>query len=449
MPSVTGAAFSARDFRRLPAPPFNPLIRISQAVAWFNGRLCVGGGRGPLRQRGREAGDVTLGAEIACYDPAAESWSIVYRSPLDEDGEARDRSVRAFAVFQGASDKAPVLYAAVGSMKEQVLLLRSEDGTTFAECGPPGLGQGAADIAAVRCLFEHDGHLYTTPLGMNYGRGWADDNMTEMPLVLRTTDPSVGAWEAVSPAGFGDPANESINELCAFNGTIYAATLNRKRGFQLWRQAGEDWVKVLERGAERGPASPMPTSMIVFDGALYIGTGVQRQPGEGADSFGPFAAELIRVHPDDSWDLIAGQTRVTPAGLKQPLSGAGPGFDDPFVQAFWRMEVHDGQLYVGGADWRFWPTYLGRGPRRRTDLSPVHLEWLREMTESWSGDYGFWRSGKGQSFEAITLSGLGDNPSQYGLRELLSTPAGLFAVPAARQGGEGGGVEVWLAEGVA
>lgn len=438
----------AENFSLIPSPPFNRTIRISQATAWFAGRLYVGGGRAPLRDR--DAGDDDrLGAEIACYDPAGKTWSVVYSSPLDADGKARDRSVRALAVFQGKGDAEPALYAAVASLRGQVMLLRSRDGELFEECGAPGLGQGDADIAAVRNLCVLHGRLYTSPVGKNKGRGWADDNVAAMPQVLACADPAAADWQAVSEPAFGDPANESVNELIVFNDTLYAATLNRRTGFQLWRAEGlpgegASWVKVIDQGAWRGPANPVPASMQVFDGALYIGTGVQRQGKEGSDRFGPIAPELIRVWPDDSWELVAGENRATPVGFKAPLSGQGPGFDGPFVQAFWRMAVHDGVLYLGGSDWRFWPSFLPRGRRRRDDISAATQDWLQSETSAWQGDYGLWCSRDGARWEAITTHGLGDGTGQYGIRELLSTPQGLFVVPAATRGGDEGGIEVWL-----
>ena len=272
---------------------------------------------------------------------------------------------------------------------------------------------------------------------MNRARGWADDNVAQRPVVLVTEDPASGAWREISAPAFGDPDNESINELAVFADTIWAATLNRRTGFQLWRADGRDdaspqWTQILTKGAFRGPASPVPASMTVFDGALYIGTGVQRQPGQGTDRFGPIAPELIRVRPDGTWDLICGEARLTPDGLKRPLSGLGPGFDDMFVQAFWRMAAHGGALYIGGSDWRFWPTYLPRGGASRPDLSPLMEEWLETETGAWNGDWSFWRSVDGVTWDTLTTSGLGGNPQQYGLREVLSNSAGLWAAPAAR-----------------
>ena len=227
------------DFRQLPNPPFNPVIRICQAATWFDGHLYVGGGRPPLSPRDSlEESQAGLGAEIARYDTRSGQWEIVYHSPLDEQGVALDRSVRAFCVFQGTTDVKPMLYAAVGSLQNQVRLLRSEDGSSFAECGEPGLGQGEADIAALRNLCPLNGSLYTSPVGKNKGRGWADDNVADSPVVFACEQPGLSGWHAASEPHFGDPNNESVNELIAFNDTLYAATLNRQEGFSTLESRG-------------------------------------------------------------------------------------------------------------------------------------------------------------------------------------------------------------------
>jgi hypothetical protein len=442
--SSESAALRLADFGALAPPPFNTTIRISQAVTWFDGRLLVGGGRGPIRGAGQP--DRALGAQIASWDPGRDSWDLVYDSPVDGQGNARDRSIRAFAIHQPPGASAPVLYAAAGAMTGQMVLLQSGDGRRFIPCGAPALGQGDADIAAIRSLVALGGRLFTSPVGKNRGRGWADDNVADRPVVLASADPALG-WEEVSAPGFGDPDNESINELAVLGDRLYAATLNRRAGFQLWKSApggAGPWTCVLDRGAGRGIANPVPAAVQVFGGALYIGTGVQRQPDDSTDRFGPIAAELIRVWPDDSWDLVAGQTRLSAGGLRRPVSARGPGFDDPFVQTFWRTAVHEGRLYVGGSDWRFWPTYLGRPGRPRDDLSPVTAAWLRAETDGWRGEYGLWCSTDGQDWQVVTDTGLTGNPAQYGLRELISIPQGLIAIPAARAGGAGAGVEVLL-----
>ena len=64
---------------------------------------------------------------------------------------------------------------------------------------------------------------------------------------------------------------------------------------------------VTEGGFKRGRPSKNVLSMPPFKGSLYVGT---NQGGLLA------TVELIRIHPDGSWDLVIGAPRLTPDGYK-------------------------------------------------------------------------------------------------------------------------------------
>src|SRR5262249_4014858 len=132
---------------------------------------------------------------------------------------------------------------------------------------------------------------------------------------------------------------------------------------------------------------------------LYLSAAIQRQGPKGLDRFGPFSGEMIRVHADDTWDLVTGKARFTPHGLKKPLTGLTGGFGDPFTHAFWRMAVYKGLLYVGTAGWRWMPTYL----RSRPDLSEAQLDRLRTGTNAAKpGEFAVWRTEDGVVWEHVT-----------------------------------------------
>lgn len=424
------------DFRRITLPELPPELRISQSVAWYADRLYVGLGRGPLSGPGSAGSDPAVGARLLRLAPDGGGAEEVWRSPVGA-GTARDRSIRAMAVHEGA------LVCAAGSLAGQVVMLRSDDGLHFAEWGEPGLGQGDADIASVRSLVAFQGRLHTSPTGKNRGRGMADDNLTDLPVVFAAN--AEGSWLAASEPGFGDAANLSINELAVFGGCLYAATYNPTRGFQLWKTAGGElpyrWVKVIDRGAWRHAANPVPAAMHAHGDSLYIGTGVQRQGREGIDRLGPIAPELIRIGADDRWELVCGEPRATPDGLRLPVSGHGPGFDQPYTQTFWRFASHGGQLYLGTSDWRLFPTYL----RGRADISVRRLQRLESDTGGYAGEYCLWQSRDGRDWNAVTTEGLGGGRNHYGIRELLSTPAGLIASAASHGKGGGSDLALWLA----
>lgn len=463
------------DFRQLATPDFNASIRTSQAMIWYKGWLYVGTGRAPLGFMGRytatakssslncepspsrriydaeSGGRDEDGAQIWRFNPVMEDWELVFESPLvrGRDGKfrARDRSIRAAVVCQTEIDPEPTLYFGIGSLEGQVVFLRSIDGKNFDECLERGFGLSEADIPSVRTICGLNGKLYSTPTGKNYSRGMLDDNMTDYPVIFETADPLTGNWLPVSELGFDDPDNLSINEIAVFNNHLYAATLNTRRGFQLWKTDAEGkspyrWNKILEDGAYRGPKNSIPASMIVFKDALYIGATLQRQGRKGLDRYGPFAAELIRVYSNDTWDVVCGTPRFTPQGLKRPISGMDGGFDDRFTHAFWRMTEYQDSLYVGTAGWKWMPTYLWD----RKDLTETQRQSLQvETAKRVDGEFSLWRSSDGIHWESLTRTGFaGSNPLIYGVRELVKTPYGIFVAPTSKRGAiSGGGLEIW------
>jgi hypothetical protein len=453
------------DFELLRIPYLNPSIRTSQAMAWFGGLVILGTGRAPLgflgRFTGKEGGRLGSGrsqagsrdedgAQVVVFNPESGEWALAYESPIVEgrDGKARarDRSVRAALVCQTAADSKPVLYLGVGSLERNVVFLRSEDGLSYTEC--PGSGFNIdGDLPSVRTMVCHEGRLFCTPTGKNYTRGIYDDNMTDHPIVFETRDPMSGEWTATNEPGFGDPENKSINEMAIFNDHLYAGTLNPRFGYQVWRaelrgKPPYRWRQVIANGAWGGAGYSIPPAMVVFNGALYVSGAIQRQGKEGLHRFGPFPGEMIRIWPDDSWELVTGAPRFTPHGFKRPITGLEGGLGDRYTHAFWRTAIFDNTLYVGTAEWRWAPTYLSDRP----DLSPAQESRLRADTNAYvPGSFAVWRTRDGESWEAVTRTGFTDSSRHnYGIREMISTPHGLFVAPTATLGGiAGGGLELW------
>lgn len=427
---------SRNDFCPVELPELPSELRISQSVVWHADCLYVGLGRGPLSGPGSAGSDPAVGARLIRFAFQGGGGEEVWRSPVD-GGKARDRSIRAMALHDGA------LVCAAGSLAGQVVMLRSEDGLTFDQWGEPGLGQGSVDIASVRSLVVFQGRLHTSPTGKSNGRGMADDNLTDLPIVFAAD--ADGTWHAASDPGFGDPGNLSINELVVFENHLFAATYNPGRGFQLWKTAGGElpyrWVRVIDRGAWRHAANPVPAAMGVHGNMLYIGTGVQRQGRDGLDRLGPIAPELIRVDSNDDWEIVCGEPRATPEGLRLAISNRGPGFDQPYTQTFWRFASHQGWMYLGTSDWRIFPTYL----RGRGDISARRLQQLERDTGDYAGQYCLWKSRDGRAWELVTSDGLGGGAGHYGIRELLSTPKGLIVCAASHGKGDGSDLALWLA----
>ena len=180
------------------------------------------------------------------------------------------------------------------------------------------------------------------------------------------------------------------------------------------------FIPVFTRGGYLASGgNPVALSMKVFKGSLYVGGDSVRPTSRllcvvdiacGLALLGNGGAELFRVHGDDSWDIIVGQDRATPAGFKRALSGIGPGFGSRLNQHLWRMEVFDGRLYVGTYDLATELRNAGNG--------------VGDAVAPWQG-FDLWFSADGERFVPIDLKGFGDTFG-YGVRSLEATPAGLF-----------------------
>jgi hypothetical protein len=307
-------------------------------------------------------------------------------------------------------------------------------------------------------MVSHDERLFVSPTG----RAGGSPNEPESAIVLVSRDPVKGRWRPASAPGFGDADNLTMLEMASFNGYLYAGTLNAASGFQLWKtqtrgRAPYDWKRVLTKGAHRGPLNEGVLSMCPFAGALYIGTCIQNGGYDRAHDIGPGAPELLRVHPDDSWDLVVGEARHTPDGVKEPISEFGSGFDSTFAGYVWRLAEHDGVLYAGTFDWSILLPYLA--PFSAGDSGDRLVRWFgAENLVSFNSGFSLFRSTDGVRWSAVTTDGFG-NPFNFGARTIVGTPYGLFvgtANPfgpevAARQpigwsyvANPDGGAEVWL-----
>jgi len=164
------------------------------------------------------------------------------------------------------------------------------------------------------------------------------------------------------------------------------------------------YVTVLPNGGYKTLPNPIALSMQVYDGYLYVG-------GDGVRTGVPLSdqgAELFRIHSDDTWDLVQGQARSTPAGQKNPISGLNVGFSWFLNQHMWRMAVHDSRLYVGTFD------------------ESVLLR-LQSGGAAYQPEFGFdlWWTEDGSYFSQVDQQGFGDG-FNMGVRSLQSTPLGLF-----------------------
>lgn len=458
--------------------PWNAYVH---SMAWFEGRLYCGTFRANncllMRRRiGRPSFDpcpircpsgdlyeaLDLRAQVWRHDPESATWDLVLLSPVvkGKGGNQVPREIgyRGMAVFQGKSDRKPALYVAPFSptISAGPVILRSEDGIDFQPTSEAGLGYDG--VSSFRALVSFNGRLYTSPIGMTQNIA----NASRYPIVFESEDPACGQWRRVSEPGFGDPYNAVVFNLAVLNDCLYAGTLNPVTGFQLWKTKAEGpapypWRKVLEFGAYRAKFSEGVSALCSFGDALYVGASIQDGGYDRINRIGPAGAELIRVYPDDSWELVVGTPRLTPDGLKTPTSGRRSGFDDIFNGYIWRMCAHEDNLYVGTFNWAVYLRYVDR-KRWPSHVRALIEEWGIERLIDCNGGFDLWRTGDGNDFTPVTLSGFG-SPFNCGVRNLVSTPIGLAVGAvnpfgpevAVQRNGEWnyeenprGGAEVWL-----
>ncbi|WP_295541947.1 hypothetical protein [uncultured Thiohalocapsa sp.] len=364
-------------------------------------------------------------AEIWRLSPLTGVWTRVYQAPMvygtDGTHMSRDLGYRAMAVFQGERDPEPALYVSTWSRSRGrgMQLLRSYDGEHFAPVGPPGLA--GLDATSTRSLVPFKGRLFTTPTGATAGR----QNVSGIATVFASRDPAGGDWTPCNDEGFGDRNNLGVFEMLATQTHLYAGTVNFAKGYQLWRTDAEGeppyrWERLLVDGAGRGQLNQGVVSLAAFRDAVFVGSGIQKGGIDKQNRIGPAGPELIRVNADASFDIIMGERR-TQAG---PLSGLMPGWNNIFCGSIWKMNVHDGWLYAGTQDWLVFLLYrdfdkLDSHAGRL--LRGVDIEHFVET----AGGYDLWRSRDGENWLPVTRCGF-ENPYNHGVRNILSTPHGMF-----------------------
>ncbi len=363
--------------------------------------------------------DLPLQAEIWRWSPEENgSWERVYQSPMNLEipgfpGKfvSPDIGFRGATIYQEPDGTEAIYFTGFSSRDFNGLelppprILRSEDGNNF-EAIPqdPGTFMGDLDesvnvighdhIMGFRSITTYNNRLYVVAGGA-YGDG----------TLLESDDPAAGndSFRQVTPPDM------TVYSIIEFNGQLYIGSGARPfprdpsiPGFTVYRTtaAGEppyEFTPVMTDGGYLRSPSKTVVHMEVFNDSLYIGT---NQP-----------AEVYRIHPDDSWDLIVGDPRRTPAGeRKYPLSGFKRGFDWRLGNIhIHRMKSHNGAIYIG------------------TNDNSTSYRNIRVYDKLFSCQYGFdfYAAEEPWAFKKITTDGFGDIFNRS-CRNLASTPYGLF-----------------------
>jgi hypothetical protein len=427
------------------------------SMAWFKGKLYIGTGR-EIQCISVRTADVqndsnlyaiaiangqcpdletlyrSLAAEIWRLTPETGRWQRVFKSPenlpvVAPDGgvvmSGRDVGFRGMALYTPPGGTEEIWVGAVnaGSIFEHMppyntrgfpppRMFHTADGENWVPVPQrPGTFMGEIGNSrpgstrkqrAFRALTAYRGMLFAS-IGDYRGVG----------MVVGSANPAAGnnAWFAASPI----PEVFPVWNLITFNNLLYATTGDKTFsdvGYGVFKTAALGrppyfWAPVVTNGGyEPDPRlrAPNGLSLAEYKGQLYMGT---NRP-----------TELIRINPDDTWDLLVGEPRMTPLGFKTPLTGLGIGFATWFNGHFWRMGVHAGDLFLGTWDWS------------------VGLRPLDQFDRPFGFQYGFdlLRTSDGVEWKMLSRSGLGDGLN-FGGRTFQSTPFGLFLGTARPEGG--------------
>jgi hypothetical protein len=351
--------------------------------------------------------DLSLQAEIWSLDPTTNIWSRVYQSPNNIPNpqfpgrfvppDVGYRTMSAYtesdgtqSLYVGGVSSAPMWTGPVPPPR----ILRTTDAINWTPIPQdPGTFMGTLPQASFRGMTAYNGQLFVVN-GTVDGQG----------VIIASSNPSAGdnAWTQVSPAGL------QFYDMAVFNGWLYAGTYDVANGYSVYKTQATgtppyNWIPVVTNGAGVTPApSGIVVSMTVSNGRLYVGTA--------------FPAEMIRLNPDDTWDLIEGTPRnyTGPGnplniGMHFPISGLGNGFENEFNVHIWRMIDFNNVLYAGTYDssiiWKNVHTVAG------------HLKHLLGMDLYGTSDGWYWST--------LTLNGFG-NEFDFGVRNFAATPYGLF-----------------------
>ena len=453
--------FDNPEFKKVVSNGFsNPANTWMWSQAWFKGKLYVGTAQSQhcltfataaIRLDGAlqkiaypppggdfdctaDMRDLPLRGEIWQYTPETHAWRRVFQSPnsvpvkfsalgLPTGFTGLDVGFRDMIVFTEADGTEALYVAGIGASSTFDVLpfyqthtypppriLRSVDGVVF-EPIPADSGTFLGDlvlnspfefrIRGFRSFAALKGKLFVT--ASDY-RG--------VGLIIASENPKAGnnAWTYAGPTA----AEMPVWTLEEFNDQLYAVTGDRRfeAGYEVYKTSADGpppytFTRVVSAAAgqsEQALKALNALSVGVFQGRLYVGTDRQ--------------TEMIRINPDDTWDLVAGYPRHTPDGYKTPISGINQWFGNFFNGHFWRMVNWNDRLYVGTWDWS------------------ILLKRLLVLDSLFSGQYGtdVYSTDDGVHWRFETRQGFG-HPGNFGTRSWGVTPYGLFVGTAKPVGG--------------
>ena len=365
--------------------------------------------------------DLPLQAEIWRWSPLTNTWQRVFQSPatLPNPGTGPPSPPRtgkflpyeiAFRGFSAytESDGTEALYAF--GINATILwdrnqlppprILRTTDGSNWNPIPQtPGTFLGSLpfnpDHSSFRSPVVYNGKMFVLS-GPVFGQG----------SLIASANPSQGdnAWFLA-----GSPTPD-FYELAVFNGWLYLGGFDPTNGYAIFKTRAEGpppypLTMVVPPGAGlKVRPSKSVVSMFVRGGRLYVGTAT--------------FPEIIRINPDDTWDLVMGSPRIDPVTnqWKYPLSNLDAGFGHTLNDHVWYMSDAYNYLYAG--------TYnASTGSHLDPVAGPLLLHNMGGHLYVTPDDW---------YYSAITTNGF-SNPSDpfggkfdFGIRTMSNTPYGMF-----------------------
>lgn len=159
-----------------------------------------------------------------------------------------------------------------------------------------------------------------------------------------------------------------ISHWLTQDGFLYATVDDDEYGFALWRTAlvsdSIQWQALIERGAERFIHNRQAFALVDHGPWLMIAAGTapeSRWPESGFFDYRGF--ELLRLMKDSGeWELLCGIPRVSPQGLRLPLTALGPSLGGGRHREWCLLHSQGGKLWVGTQDeegFKLWHSLAG------------------------------------------------------------------------------------------
>ncbi|MCC5972421.1 MAG: hypothetical protein JJT81_00050 [Rubellimicrobium sp.] len=191
-------------------------------------------------------------------------------------------------------------------------------GAALAKAAPEGLRAAAGDGTVLFALTgDPDVH----------------DGAAQRLLRVRTGTARQTAPKAIDLGPLALSGGRMVTGLVLAGGLLHVFVADPAAGFAVFRTRADATkpvlAPVLDRGAQRFALNAMISAASPLSedaGGLLLGTAPLAGGPVQAGDWGP---EILHLDPGDGWEIVAGQPRFTPQGLKRPLSGRMPGFGQP------------------------------------------------------------------------------------------------------------------------